>query len=199
MVPAYACLCAIRVPEELANIRLYIGVDMPWTLQFEDIGRLHYDCCTAPHRAVYRTPGSIDITSLLFQGAVSCGAKDFTVVFICPHPLDKIPSGVHGMPKPEANILQHVHFQYLMSIEELINYCASIHTRSVMPDVIMVDDLNHYLGQEKKGEHGLAKMCALLLDTVTFISSRKDVPKCKEMQNTLRDIWCKELHYRDTS
>ncbi|XP_021373656.1 uncharacterized protein LOC110463405 isoform X2 [Mizuhopecten yessoensis] len=117
--------------------------------------------------------GNVDITSLLFQGAVSCGAKDFTVVFICPHPLDKIPSGVHGMPKPEANILQHVHFQYLMSIEELINYCASIHTRSVMPDVIMVDDLNHYLGQEKKGEHGLAKMCALLLDTVTFISSRK--------------------------
>ncbi|XP_033741307.1 uncharacterized protein LOC117328076 [Pecten maximus] len=132
--------------------------------------------------------GNVDITSLLFQGALSCGAKDFTVVFICPHPLDKIPSAVHGMPKPEAKILQHVHFQYLKSVEELMSYCASIHTRSVMPDVVMVDDLDQYVGQEKKGEHGLAKLCALLLDTVTFISSKNEREFCQLV------VGCRECH-----
>ncbi|XP_060083951.1 uncharacterized protein LOC132563213 [Ylistrum balloti] len=141
----------------------------------------------SPHLAVIGR-GNDDITSLLFQGAVSCGAKDFTVVFICPHPLDKIPSAVHGMPKPEANILQNVHFQYLKNVEELVNYCASIHTRSVMPDVVMVDDLNHYIGQEKKGEHGLAKLCAHLLDCVTFISSKNERDLCRLI------VGCQECH-----
>lgn len=141
----------------------------------------------SPH-SVLIGKGNIDIISLLFQGAVSCGAKDLSVVFICPHPLDKIPNAVHGMPKPEAKILQHVLFLYLKTVGELVNYCASIHTRSVLPDVIIVDNLNHYVGQESKGEHGLAKLCALLLDTVTFIQSKNERQHCQLVMG------CQECH-----
>lgn len=120
-------------------------------------------------------------TTLLFQAAVSYANKDVSVLYICHQPLTKMPLGVHGMPHPDAQVLRNVKFIYMKKTEELIEYCSSVHTKPVLPDVIIIDDVDIYLEQMKEDgiEHGTAKLCALLVDATTFIKGKNDSKHCQ--------------------
>ncbi|XP_041353968.1 ATPase SWSAP1-like [Gigantopelta aegis] len=110
-------------------------------------------------------------TSMLFQSAVTYASEGGTVVFICHQPLSQIPLTVHGMPSPDPSVLQSVRFLYMSDVKELVEFCASIHTRACLPSVIIVDNMDSYVHQLKGNcvEHAAAKLCAMLMDTANFI------------------------------
>ncbi|XP_050394878.2 ATPase SWSAP1 [Patella vulgata] len=120
-------------------------------------------------------------TSLLFQTALSFAGEELTVMFISPQPLAKLPLTVHGLLDPNAAILKSVKFVYHSTVKELIDYCASVHMKQYYPDVIILDDLEHYISQLKSEgvDHGMAKICALLIDAASFIKQHSESGKCR--------------------
>ena len=119
--------------------------------------------------------------SLLFQLAVSYASKELSVTFICQKPLSTLPRCVHGMPQPDAKTLSTLKFLYLSTVDELMEYCSSIHLKTVLPDVLIVADFHLYLGhgQTVSEEHTAAKLLALLLDTIKFIKKKSQFTDCK--------------------
>ncbi|WAR07923.1 hypothetical protein MAR_017881 [Mya arenaria] len=114
-------------------------------------------------------------TVLLFQAGVAYASQDLHVTLISRRPLSRMPHSVHGMIRPEAaGNLNTLTFLYMSNVSDLLEYCASVHTRSVTPDVLIVDDLDFYLNQliEPSPEAGCAKLCALLVDTLHFIRQK---------------------------
>lgn len=114
-------------------------------------------------------------TVMLFEAAVGYASQNLHVTYISRQPLTQMPLPVHGMIRPEAaGQLKTLTFMYMNKAENLIDYCASIHTKSLLPDVIIVDDLENYLIQLKDSghEHGEAKLCGILKDTASFIKSK---------------------------
>uniref|UniRef100_K1Q7U0 Uncharacterized protein n=1 Tax=Magallana gigas TaxID=29159 RepID=K1Q7U0_MAGGI len=98
---------------------------------------------------VLKCPNSVTVRNLLFQCAVSHATKESDVTYICRQPLDTLPLGVHGMPRPEADVLKSVKFLYLKTVDEVVEFCASIHNKVVGPDLIVVDDIDGYIEQFK--------------------------------------------------
>lgn len=123
---------------------------------------------------------SVISLSLLFQAAVSYAAKDLNVTVICQKQLTTLPKCVHGMPKPDAKTLSTLKFVYLETADELIGYCATIHTKTVLPEILIVADVQSYFneGLSATSEHTAAKLLALLLDCFQFISSKKQNDNC---------------------
>ncbi|XP_052808024.1 ATPase SWSAP1-like [Mya arenaria] len=114
-------------------------------------------------------------TVLLFQAGVAYASQDLHVTLISRRPLSRMPHSVHGMIRPEAaGNLNTLTFLYMSNVSDLLEYCASVHTRSVTPDILIVDDLDFYLNQliEPSPEAGCAKLCALLVDTLHFIRQK---------------------------
>ncbi|KAL5010472.1 hypothetical protein ScPMuIL_012777 [Solemya velum] len=118
-------------------------------------------------------------TSMLFQAALSYSAEDLHVMFICSKPWVRMPLCVHGMPRPDSSILRLLKFQYMDTVGELLDCCASLHMKT-LPDVIIIDDLNYYISQMKGHgvEKGTAKLCAILLDTVAHVKKASDNHQC---------------------
>lgn len=115
-------------------------------------------------------------TVLLFQAAVAYASQDYHVTFISRQPLSRMPYSVHGMIRPEtAGLLSTLTFLYMKDVKDLISYLSEIHTRTLLPDVLIVDDLEHYLRQlhNLSPEAGSAKLCALLVDALAFIRSKR--------------------------
>lgn len=45
------------------------------------------------------------------------------------------------------------HIRYMSTVGEMIDWCASMHMKSSLPDVIIIDDLNYYSSQMKVCGH----------------------------------------------
>lgn len=114
--------------------------------------------------------------SLLFQCAVSYAKEGNNVTFICQTPVSKLPLPVHGMPKPNPTTLATVKFIYLKTMDEVHNYCASIHELKTCPNVIILDGIDVYIKDLKEQQasegHKLAKLCALLSDAIHFCQQK---------------------------
>ncbi|CAC5373035.1 unnamed protein product [Mytilus coruscus] len=115
--------------------------------------------------------------SLLFQAAVSYASEELDVTFICQKPLVTLPKTVHGMPQPDAKTIGTVKFLYLSTVEELTEYCSSVHLKTVLPDILIVSDFHHYLseGHSSVGEHTAARLLALILDAFCYIKKKKNL------------------------
>ncbi|XP_061177070.1 uncharacterized protein LOC133185792 [Saccostrea echinata] len=136
------------------------------------------------------------LQSLLFQCAVSYATKESNVTYICRQPLSTLPAGVHGMPKPEADVLKTVKFLYLKNVEEVVEFCATVHNRAVGPDLIILDDIDSFIEQLQGPclEHKAAKLCALLCDAADFITSKNDgssllLLSCTDSTNRLASVF----------
>lgn len=145
---------------------------------------------------VLKCPNSVTVRNLLFQCAVSHATKESDVTYICRQPLDTLPLGVHGMPRPEADVLKSVKFLYLKTVDELVEFCASIHNKVVGPDLIVVDDIDGYIEQFKGPcpEHQAAKLCSLLCDAVHFINTKHGgscclLLSCMDSSNHLSSVF----------
>ncbi|XP_045196399.2 ATPase SWSAP1-like [Mercenaria mercenaria] len=114
-------------------------------------------------------------TVLLFQAAVAYASQDYHVTYISRSPLTQMPLSVHGMTRPEtAGLLKTLTFMYMNKVQNLIEYCAAIHSKSLVPDMVIVDDLEYYLQQsvDPSPEVGCARLCAILEDTLSYIQSK---------------------------
>ncbi|XP_048765253.1 uncharacterized protein LOC125673041 isoform X2 [Ostrea edulis] len=139
---------------------------------------------------------TITLQNLLFQCAVSYATKEANVTYICQQPFTNLPPGVHGMPRPEANVLKTVKFLYMKTVEEVVEFCATIHNRVLSPDLLILDDIESYIEQLQGPclEHKAAKFCALLCDAVNFIKSKNDGPRhlllsCIDSSNRLVSVF----------
>lgn len=128
--------------------------------------------------------------SLLFQAAVSYAAKDLDVTLICQKQLTSLPKCVHGMPQPDSKTLNTLKFLYLPTAEELTDYCASIHMKSILPDILIIADAHSYLTQGgcAASESTAAKYLALLLDCFNFIKSKKHDSNCTMIVSCLDNL-----------
>ena len=62
-------------------------------------------------------------------------------------------------------------------VDELVQYCASIHTKAVYPDVIIVDDIDTYVEQLKVGfYYSLLMRCGG--NIITFLWFSESVCVC---------------------
>lgn len=114
-------------------------------------------------------------TVLLFQAAVAYASQNYHVTYISRSPLTQMPLSVHGMTRPEtAGLLKTLTFMYMNKVQNLVEFCASIHTKSLVPDIVIVDDLEYYLDQsvDPSPEAGCARLLALLEDTQSYIQSK---------------------------
>ncbi|XP_052244327.1 uncharacterized protein LOC127853670 isoform X1 [Dreissena polymorpha] len=117
-------------------------------------------------------------TVLLFQAGVAYANQDYHVTAISRSPLSRMPLSVHGMIRPEAaGMLQTLTFLYMSKVSDLVAYCATLHTKPVLPDVLIVDDLDFYFNQltEPSVEAGSARLCALLVDAAHFIKQKSSL------------------------
>ncbi|XP_013384546.1 uncharacterized protein LOC106154661 isoform X2 [Lingula anatina] len=114
-------------------------------------------------------------TCLLFQAAVSHASEECHVTYICPSPLSSLPAPVHGMPSPEAKVLQNLKFLYMSSTDELVEYLSELHTSPVVSQVLILDDLDYYVNQIQEhgsSEHSIAMLFALIKDAVVYMKSK---------------------------
>lgn len=111
-------------------------------------------------------------TALSFQAAVSMATDNRRVMFIRPQVLSRLPLPVHGMPTPEARALQLMKLWYPDHADELVIWCANVHLHPVLPEAIIVDDFDFYIGHSKDHEHEAARLCAVLIDAAAFIASK---------------------------
>ncbi|KAK7493145.1 hypothetical protein BaRGS_00015666 [Batillaria attramentaria] len=81
------------------------------------------------------------------------------------------------MPTPEPAALQLVKLWYPESAEEVVSWCAHIHMQSVLPEAIIIDDLDVFITQSKNPEHGAARLIAALVDAAAWIASKSE--RCK--------------------
>ncbi|PVD28365.1 hypothetical protein C0Q70_10952 [Pomacea canaliculata] len=88
-------------------------------------------------------------TALSFQAAVSMATDNRRVMFIRPQVLSRLPLPVHGMPTPEARALQLMKLWYPDHADELVIWCANVHLHPVLPEAIIVDDFDFYIGHSK--------------------------------------------------
>ncbi|XP_064618200.1 uncharacterized protein LOC135482247 [Liolophura sinensis] len=111
---------------------------------------------------------------LLFQCAVSYASEGKRVLFIRRKPLERLPLSVHGMSQPEASVLKNVKFMYYTSVRDLISFCANVHTQTLPPETVIVDDLGYFIQQMKElsPEQGMVKLWCLLTDAVHFIEQK---------------------------
>lgn len=145
---------------------------------------------------VLKSKNLVTLQSLLFQCALSFATKEASVTYICHQPLNTLPPGVHGMPKPEADVLKNVKFLYLKNVEEVVEFCATVHNRVVGPDLVILDDIDSFIEQLQGPclEHKAARLCALLRDAVDFINSRNDgssllLLSCTDSTNRLASVF----------
>ncbi|XP_059144299.1 uncharacterized protein LOC131931501 [Physella acuta] len=126
-------------------------------------------------------PDRADKTALAFQAAVSAAASGARVTYICTHPLKRLPNAVHGMMTPELAIMRLVDFLYLEESDELLSWCAKIHTKAKLPNLIVIEDILTYATQinENNIERSLAKLCAIISDAVSWIESQDEKKRCQ--------------------
>ncbi|XP_060571818.1 ATPase SWSAP1-like [Ruditapes philippinarum] len=124
---------------------------------------------------VFLGEGQCGKTVLLFQAAVAYASQDYHVTYISRSPLTQMPLSVHGMTRPEtAGLLKTLTFMYINKVQNLVEFCASIHSKSLVPDMLIVDDLDFYLQQsmDPSPEVGCARLCAILEDTLSYIQTK---------------------------
>lgn len=117
----------------------------------------------------------------MFQAAVSYASKELNVTFICQKAITSLPRCVHGMPQPDTKTLSTLKFLYLSTEHEVVDYCSTMHLKTVLPDILIVADIHCYFGhgQAAHGEHTAARMLALLKDTIEFIKKKSASTQCK--------------------
>ncbi|KAK0080686.1 hypothetical protein PV325_013503 [Microctonus aethiopoides] len=122
-----------------------------------------------------------DIKSILFCGSTDA-AKPFMfevamhwaeegrrVFYITSTPLTSFPAIYHDRKKPEPSAFNMIKFIYLSNYEELAKQLVDLHTHSVLPSVLLIDNLHTYINdpqiKEQEDVH-IAKLCALLHDSI---------------------------------
>lgn len=118
-------------------------------------------------------------TSLLFQAALTYASKGEQVIFLCSQPFQRKPLQVDGMTPPSSSVCQHIKMVYISDAHELIKYISHFHMMGSLPVAILVDDLDFYvrhLAQEGDIEQNLARLCALLQDSVGFLEEKRRQP-----------------------
>ncbi|GAB1605058.1 uncharacterized protein LOC115220304 [Argonauta hians] len=134
---------------------------------------------------VLSAPDTMSVRPLLFQCAISYAHEGNHVTYICQDSFTHLPVTVHGMPKASATVLGMVKFMYVKELEELYEFCASVHLSHICPQVIIVEDIYCYIHQSKraqsKEEVEVAKLCAMLVDALHYChtswSSAEMVPQ----------------------
>lgn len=138
-------------------------------------------------------------TSLSFQLAVSMATDNRHVTFIRPRVMSQLPLPVHGMPTPEPAALQLVKLWYPETAEEVVGWCAHLHTQALLPEVIIVDDFEAYVGQKKNPDHGIAHMVAALVDAVDWITRKSGrcslILTASDRITSLRSV-LRQFHFR---
>ncbi|BFZ25241.1 hypothetical protein BsWGS_28280 [Bradybaena similaris] len=134
----------------------------------------------AQDQVVIVGPDRVEKTSLVFQAAVSAAASGVKTAYICTHPLRRLPTSIHGMVIPEPSVMNNVDFIYLEEVSELISWFAGAHNRENLPGFVIVEDILTYASQicDRKLERSLAKLCAIIADTVAWIASHTDLKRC---------------------
>lgn len=113
-------------------------------------------------------------TLLLFQAAVAYASQNYNVTYIRHRPFTRMPLPVHGMLRPEtAGLLKTLTFLYMSNVADVIKFCAAMHTKPLLPDVLIIDDFDYYLSQltVPTTEASCAKLCAILVDAMSFIKN----------------------------
>ncbi|XP_028678389.2 ATPase SWSAP1 [Erpetoichthys calabaricus] len=117
-------------------------------------------------------------TSLLFLTAL-LAASDFglKVVFLAPTQLQTRPPSLHGSRGAmDPHGLKRIQFIYPRKMNDLLQYIASLHNEKHLPSLIVVDKLDEYVYTASGGSrplHAVARVCALLLDTVSFVAQKR--------------------------
>ncbi|CAG5126313.1 unnamed protein product [Candidula unifasciata] len=134
----------------------------------------------ANDKVVIVGPDRVEKTSLVFQAAVSSAASGIKTAYICTHPLRRLPTSIHGMVAPEPSVMKNVDFIYLEEASELIGWFAGAHTRTNFPGCIIVEDILTYASQlcDRNLERSLAKLCAIITDSVAWIASHTELKRC---------------------
>lgn len=44
-----------------------------------------------------------------------------------------------------ANV--YIFYRYMNKVTDLIDFCATIHTKTLIPDVLIIDDFDYYVNQ----------------------------------------------------
>ncbi|ELU04656.1 hypothetical protein CAPTEDRAFT_222939 [Capitella teleta] len=119
-------------------------------------------------------------TNLLFQAAVTHISLGSHVTFICSQPLPHLPLHVHAMPRPQPQVMALLKMMYISNYSDLVKFLASIHNQAVLPEVLIVDDLTGYTAgsqNEASQVHAVARLCALLKDSLHFIHAKQGIGK----------------------
>ncbi|KAL4232700.1 hypothetical protein ACF0H5_007388 [Mactra antiquata] len=163
----------------MTGLLFCLPLQSPW-LQADDSslndGLKHLDKDKSP--LVFVGDEDCGKTVFLFQAAIAFASKDYHVTCISRCPLTRMPLSIHGMTRPEsAGQLKTLTFMYMNKVSDLIDYYAKLHTKSLLPDVIIIDDFDYYIDQmqEPTPEAGCAKLCAIIQDTANFIQSKSCV------------------------
>ncbi|XP_071941172.1 ATPase SWSAP1-like [Antedon mediterranea] len=119
------------------------------------------------------SPGS-GKTSLLFQCALSCSMEGSNVTLITPYKLKTMPLLIEGAKQPDHNVMKRVHIMYLQDRTSLLRYLSSLHTKSPLSHVILINKLDYYTNQEQVTDRTAvtSEICAYLLDAICFLQSK---------------------------
>ncbi|XP_071792225.1 uncharacterized protein [Asterias amurensis] len=131
-------------------------------------------------------------TSLLFQCALSSALEGRRVILITHSKFQTLPLCVYGAPQPEPLLMKQIHILYHQDRSSVLEYLARIQTFPVLPDVIIIDDLDFYATHPKTQDTAstVAKLCAYLVDTATFIETQRIKIQESTSKNNDQDHRC---------
>ncbi|KAG7211465.1 hypothetical protein KM043_010746 [Ampulex compressa] len=140
--------------------------------------------------------------TFMFQAAIHWAEIKERVVYITPAPLESLPAGRHDGWKTPLSAFEMMRFMYLRDYESLVKQLVRLHTFAVLPSVLLIDDLEHYVNdpsvKEERRMH-IARICALVLDTMSSCSLvlKKDVHVCVWSSSVLTNDSLRTLYFRN--
>jgi len=129
------------------------------------------------HHSFYRYlltgPHKTGRTSLLFELAFQAAEKQCQVLFITSKPLTALPHFHGKRTTPSTEVLNRIHLVYPSDLQKCLTILAELHIHKTFYSLIILDNLEEYIIQEKsKMSQCTTMLMAQLIDVTAYCSSQ---------------------------
>ncbi|XP_033223906.1 uncharacterized protein LOC117177373 [Belonocnema kinseyi] len=130
----------------------------------------------------------------IFEAAIHWAEEGHRVIYIAPKALQSPPLTHHDRSNPSTEAFKLMRFMYLPNYETLVEQLVDLHSFASLPNVLLVDDLDNYIedpGVKDKREVHIARLCAILLDTMNAcaVILKQNVHICVSISSECEKIY----------